>query len=544
MIDEVKKIKLEELNNQKVQYEEKVNTIEQSLHTMSSKLDELEWEQRKGITIRDDFSFLEKWVTRRNDYKKFKEQSKRFYELPKLISEVRSEIDEEYKKVQHELETSGISTKLWEIGEKMTFIKDAKTLYEMGITPTDAINLLESKGIQPILSESDKNISEHPRDYSSKSSLIGVHKTRYAPTANTIKSAKDANVEFKSDIILNGVKYEFSYKSARDTVHMAMNDEVASHMQGAWDDCKYAVLIPFDDIPNEKIGRAMPADTFTRGSIELSENTWILCPKNEVDRLKIFNPKVHVLGYEGENVQGFSKHFLTQLGYRAEHVNMWGWNDNESREQFCELTKREGIKIGSHTYTYFCEDEDILGRINEVVSISKLLRDNHLIEKPEDIEPIMKQLEDNMKDFGTILSDYFVEKTMMEGDIEPQSIIGNNKQADIFLEEMKNNGFNISPAYQEIVKKLCEVSMSNCNKNNKDDVFNITSETSEEERKTIEELQDVLTYDENIDYTKKQIAFNKFISTAISDSILHSQEREISTEKSQEQKKEIEYDEL
>ena len=66
---------------------------------------------------------------------------------------------------------------------------------------------------------------------------------------------------------------------------MAMNDEVSSHMFGSWDNCKYAILIPFDDIPNEKIGRVAPMDTFTRGSIELSENSWILCPKNEVERL-------------------------------------------------------------------------------------------------------------------------------------------------------------------------------------------------------------------------------------------------------------------
>lgn len=32
-----------------------------------------------------------------------------------------------------------------------------------------------------------------------------------------------------------------------------------------------------------------------RKSIDLSENSWILCPKNEVERLKIFNPKIRNL---------------------------------------------------------------------------------------------------------------------------------------------------------------------------------------------------------------------------------------------------------
>ena len=60
MIDEIKKIKLEELNNQKAQYEEKINAIKQRLNLIHSKLFELEFEKSNGITIRDNFSFLEK----------------------------------------------------------------------------------------------------------------------------------------------------------------------------------------------------------------------------------------------------------------------------------------------------------------------------------------------------------------------------------------------------------------------------------------------------------------------------------------------------
>ena len=537
MIDEVKKIKIEELNNQKVQYEEKENTIMQRLKTIRSELWKLEYEQSNGITIRDNFSFLEKWITRRNDYKKFKAQSKRISELPKLISKVKSELDEEDQNVKHELEISGINAKLREIRQKISLIENAKTLYEMGITPIDAMELLESNGIQPVLSESDKCVFSHPRNYSSKSSLIGVHKTKYSPTANMIKSAKDSKVEYKKRITINEIEYEYSFKSARDTVHMAMNDEVSSHIYGSWDDCKYAVLIPFEDIPNEKIGRAEPMDTFTRGSIELSESSWILCPKNEVERLKIFNPKVHVLGYEGENVQGFSQPFLTQLGYRAEDVGMWSWGNNESNEQFYKLMEKEKIKIGTHTYTYFHEDEKLLAGINQAVSLSKLLKDKHLITSTEDIEDIMKQLADNYQSFGNILSD-LGEKTSMQCDIEPQSIKGNNKHVDVFLEEMKNNGFNISPAYQELMKKLCVISIFDCNEDNKDTIFNITEKTSKEEQNTIDELQSTLIPKQyvDVDFNQKRKAFDKFISTAICESILYSQEREVSEEKKQEEK--------
>ena len=170
--------------------------------------------------------------------------------------------------------------------------------------------------------------------------------------------------------------------------------------------------------------------------------------------------------------------------------------------------------------------------INKAVSLSKLLRDNHLITIPEDVEDIMNQLKNNGQSFGNILSG-LGERTCCEGDIEPQSIKGNCKQVDVFLEEMKNNGFNISPAYQEIMKKLCIVSIFYCNKDNKDTIFNITEEASEEERKIIDELQAVLlSYDD----TAKKNEFAKFISIAICDAILHSQEREVSTEKLQEER--------
>ena len=534
MIEEVKKIKLEELNKQKAEYDDKKNSISQKLSELCSKLWSLQGEQSRGITVRGDFSFFEKWITRRYEYKRFKAQSKRFSELPKLIIEAETELSEEESRVEEELEKTGIYAKLQEIGQRINLIENAKTLYEIGITPTDAIELLEGNGIQPVLSESDKGIFSHPRDYSSKSALIGVHKTKYAPTANMIRSSKDSNVEYKKSITINGVEYEYSFKSARDTVHMAMNDEVSSHMYGSWDDCKYSILIPFEDIPNEKIGRAAPMDTFTRGSIELSENTWILCPKNEVDRLKTFNPKVHVLGYDGENALGFSQPFLTQLGYRAEDVGMWNWQNDESARQFYELMAREQIKTGTHTYTYFHEDEQMLGAINQAVSLSKLLRDNHLITNPEDIENIMKQLEDNYQGFGFILSG-LGEKSQMEGDLEPQSIKGNHKQVDIFLEEMKKNGFNISDIYQDILRKLCEISIFDCNKNNSDTIFSLSEEISEEERSTIEELQAVLVSDKWISYNEKRSAFGKFISTAIGDAILHSKEREFSKREMQEE---------
>ena len=87
---------------------------------------------------------------------------------------------------------------------------------------------------------------------------------------------------------------------------------------------------------------------------------------------------------------------------------------------------------------------------------------------------------------------------------------------------MKKNGFNISDIYQDIMRKLCEISIYDCNENNSDMIFSLPEEVSEEERNTIEELQAVLVSDKWIDYNKKRAAFGKFISKAIGNAILHS----------------------
>ena len=99
---------------------------------------------------------------------------------------------------------------------------------------------------------------------------------------------------------------------------------------GNWDDCKYAVLIPFDSISNDKIGYANSVDTFSMGSIHLPKDAWILCPRDEAKNVKYYNPNVHVLGYEGDRALGYPQPFLTQLGYRAEDAGQYSWNDRES----------------------------------------------------------------------------------------------------------------------------------------------------------------------------------------------------------------------
>lgn len=519
MLDEIKEIKLRELNEQQSLYEKKEESIKQKLNIMQRQLKELESEQSNGIAIKDKFSFIEKFITKREDYKKFKIQCKRYSELPKIISEVKIELDAEEKRVESELERSGITSNLEKTRRQISSVENARTLYDMGIKPTDAMQFLEDRGIQPVLSESDKCETLHPVNYSSKASLIGVHKTRYAPTDNIIKSAKDANADLKDVITVNGVRYDYTYISGRDTVHMAMNGEVAETDGGNWDDCKYAILIPFDDIPNEKIASATGGDTFTRGSIKLSDRTWILCPKSEVSTLKKFNPKVHVLGYEGENVQGFPGPFLTQLGYRAETINRnGGWKEipipysskysSENIAQFIDLMKKEGIKRYTHYNSCFMENEEALSCISKVISISKLLRDKHLLTNKDDIKKIRLLTGLN----GFILRKIF-RGGLEEKETEPQS----TKVGDVFFKAMKDNGFDISSTYQNVLKILNP--FNDCIKEKEDALDKVYQQASVEEQETLDEFVS------NSKYMGFEQSLTIFFSTIICETVLHSKEK-------------------
>lgn len=530
MIEDVKRIKFEELNRKKSEIKEQIAVVEKGLNDKQEKLDRLydEQESSKIALVERKFTFVEKFFTRRKEYKKITEKHKRDKELPDLIVKLEQDVSEERDRANKILDERGISKQLESINKQLDIIESAKTMPDLGITPIEALQLLEKNGIQPVLTEADKELAVNPRNYTSKSSLIGVHKTDYFPTSNMIKSSKDSNVEYSKEVEIDGTKYQYSYKSDRDTVHMALNDEVSSHIFGSWDNCKYAALIPLEDIPNEKIGRAATQDTFTRGSIELSENSWILCPENETEKIKTFNPTVHTIGYKGESVKGYAKSFVTQLGYRGEKVGMWSWADEKSKNQFFELLDREGLKYGAHTYTYFAEDEKMVQDINRAVSLCKLIKDNKLAKTPEDMQSVMQQLDEQGQGFSSILSDLCKKSSIGEEELESGAIVGNNRQVGIFIQKMGEAGFMIPSAYQQFLTNMSRIGVSKMNSKNVPEFEELLADGryTEEEIKNCTGLLEIFNKEDHVEIKDKTSAYSRFITQVIGETVVHSNERE------------------
>ncbi len=331
-------------------------------------------------------------------------------------------------------------------------VKNAKTLFELEITPADAVEILENNGITPVLDDSDCMIYEHPRHFQSKNDLITVRKTDVVPVNNRLSTHKENKVMKNQKITLDGQEYEYSYHTERNTVHFALNGEVSSHEKGNWDKTPYAILQPFIDIPIEKVASVTSNDTYTRGGIDLTQNAWILCPIDEVEKIKKQNSNVHVLGYVGESVKGLVNPFLSQLGYCAEEVGEKTWNDGESNQQLNDLINKEHLNSVQHYSSTDGEDEDFLIQTNKAIAIIKMFSENHLIKSPKDYERLKPQLETTGFEncFYNIMQRYSDSK---QKNIDNTAIIANHRNIEVLSDKMARAGMPLNPNEIDALQK-------------------------------------------------------------------------------------------
>ena len=181
-------------------------------------------------------------------------------------------------------------------------IKKAKTLYKLGLDFNTARKMLEERNIPVILHEEDKEIFGIPKDFKGTEDFILVHKTDMAPkNSRIVTSSESGGKDTIEDIYINGDRHKISYKLGGYVVNFALNHEVISHSSGDWDNTKYAILIPWNSIPNEQIIGGLASDIFTNGSVDIKDG-YILAPKGEKEQIKKDNPELTVIEYDGDRV--------------------------------------------------------------------------------------------------------------------------------------------------------------------------------------------------------------------------------------------------
>lgn len=316
--------------------------------------------------------------------------------LPRKIAVKEVEVKIAEQKSREKIINSGLEQELEHTEALLRKAEFANSLADLKMTLDEAVNLLENNNMEPIWDESDNVMFDNPRNYRSRADLIAVHKMDIMPTGSRLVPIGEAGVKRTQKINLDGKDYEYSYALDRKTVHFSMNGEVSSHQSGDWEECHYTVMQPFDEIPTEKIGAMVPNDTYTRGSVELTKNAWILCPANEVQTVRDLNPQVHVIGYKNSNANNLAPQLISQLGYHVEEISSNGWCDSNWETgliPFQNIAKRENIHTVQHSESTDSEDEDFQIAVNKVIAIVKLMIDNNLIQSPADYDRLRPQLD-------------------------------------------------------------------------------------------------------------------------------------------------------
>ena len=436
MINEVKSLILGLIQEEISKFIQRKHEICAELERREKEVEKLKNELNKP-TIQ--FSFFQRLFTKRKEYKNYKLLSER-------ISVLEGIIETERAKVEGEIRDFGIDKRIDELRAKEQRIKEAKTLHDLEIHPAKAIALLEKAGIQPVLTADDKIESKIQSDFSDLSSLVFVHKTRYLPENSEIKTTNNAGVQHKYTVNIDEINYEFLCQSQRRTVHGASNGEVTGHLLGEWKDCKYAIIIPFSDIQPSQISVAIPADITVRDNVKITQDSWILCPRNEVENAQKKNPNVHVLGYDGENVQGYADSFITQLGYKKERIGQVGWEpisgEKDDNPEFYGLMEQNYIKQQKHFDSEDRHEEAQMEDISVIIEICKIIKDNGLINNEADIERISNQILKNI----TVVDKHGERLKWHIGIADMRA-----SRISILAKRLENNGFKIDDKYKKFL---------------------------------------------------------------------------------------------
>lgn len=395
-------------------------------------------------------------------------------------------------------------------------INNCKNITELGYTFQTAINELSTRGIPVVLTEEDKEIIPNDDEkFDSIDSFIAVHKDAFLPVDSKILTPNDANVIEKSYFIVDDVKYEYEYRYQRDSVHFALNGEVdeIGEAGGSWDTFPYITLTPLKKIPIGKKGQYSLGDTFSEGSVELDEDSWILIPKGKKDELlkQNTNLRANVIEYDGEP-KGYANALLSMLGYKYEeqssHAALWqDMKDTEIARKF--FNEKYSEHLG--TRHYGTESQNIDDRWtsrNKVIAIIDKIRDESIISLDDTAPNIGTQLIDIICreiDGSTLLTEEDIKYIMEEStnNTGPSKIIFSKIDWNKPFFEIQQEVKSLIATWLMNIAKEATYSRKNMQETHsyiKD--FIEDKETSKTDRKDVNQGIEEILEQNNIDFSK------------------------------------------
>lgn len=237
---------------------------------------------KKEITLNTQISFLNRRLNELN--KKCNELnnfSKKVLHPLKTRKE-KEKIKEEIENIKKQLQET--QEKLNQLRKRGTEISTKSKELEKDLTMLPECFTIGKKGLLTITNESSKNIKNI--DFSDSPSELMVHVTDYYPRNKTILTNYDGEKRGTFRIEKNGVCKECEALSHRNTVHFTINNVVRATTDGAgsWEQPKYVIIEPMH-LHTDVIAYINPSDSWTHGSLKLSDQAILLVNEEYIDEL-------------------------------------------------------------------------------------------------------------------------------------------------------------------------------------------------------------------------------------------------------------------
>ncbi len=450
-----------------------------------------------------------------------------------------------------------------QIDREIEEVKNAKLLSTLGLNLTEAIQLLKDNNVPVVLTEDDKMLfkldltgqdidrirrdiknkseemekknameqyieSQYIKPLREKSDFVCVHKTDYIPKGDRIRTGKESGVIFTENVEIDEEEYEIQYEQERNTVHFCVNGEVTDNSGGNWDSCKYAIIVPLESIDSKQIKGGVTVDLYTKGGVNLKEDSWILCPMGERENIEKQNRKINIIEYEGDNVAEYANTLIQCLGYRYQKGGPLKWEDLVDEENFYKMLEKEGVHNLRNWHTGSISeitetDKNWLNILNEKIKILKSINKLNTIEDIDKLLPdisvqetsteYMQEMLEYVKEKGIFISNSYekmlLSTTKIKKDVEEE----NKNEVITFFEGLQTKDIEekiVNARLQTILEKLSET--KGYGNPNVCDVFinllKFSYLSQKEETKGIihkkEECKDIVS-NENIERFKKQL---------------------------------------
>lgn len=421
MVDEYKKLKkqIEELEKQTedlmlVDTNEEITELNKKISLLNSKL-----------AVMPKFSFFTK-IIKRKEYLNYKNLSLELENLKKELTKAKETLNEnkktQLKTLEEEIKTfSKRINEIFLIAEKSIRDKTQATIRDFKKQVT-----YDENGI-PIIDDSlpekfkDEFVDlNFDAETFSLDDIALVHTTDYFPENHVIKTPKDAKVlyrgEYAAPLVINGKDANGNSYSHRNTVHFALNGLVSSHAYGDFSNRKFIIIEPMK-YHMDTIHCVRPEDTWTKGSVKLSDDAIILVREDEYNNLsQEMLKEYNVIKFCGDEEKVVEK-ILLILGYKPQGIGMWNWKNNSRNNgknddilyKYIQKNYPEKLQM-SHSGSVEAEVEKNLvlrDRLISAIRNENVLTINGLNISYEELIVMMKYMEEYRKQKkSTIIQDF------------------------------------------------------------------------------------------------------------------------------------------